>query len=48
MIRACRQGFLVALAISGLAGAAQAGEHVDWLDDGIDSRHAIAPTWTAP
>src|SRR5687768_17017605 len=34
MIRACRQGFLVALAISGLAGAAQAGEHVDWLDDG--------------
>jgi multiple sugar transport system substrate-binding protein len=34
MIRVWRQGLLATLAIAGLAGAAQAGEHVEWLDDG--------------
>ena len=34
MARMWRHWFLAALASSGLAGAAKAGPHVDWLDDG--------------
>ncbi|MEK0086010.1 extracellular solute-binding protein [Benzoatithermus flavus] len=34
MIRAWQQWLLATLTISGLTGAVQAGEHVDWLDDG--------------
>lgn len=34
MARPWRQSLLAAVAVTGLAGAAQAGEHVDWLDGG--------------
>ena len=33
MTRVWRRWFLAALSATSLAGAAQAGEHVDWLDD---------------